>query len=235
MKSIWHAFLVLLFLHLFAAGGFVGWLHSSGRLNQDRLNRLVALFSPTITAEEAALAEEEAEHERQRERARLIAREQSIANGPTTLNDLLEMELIQNEVAQARLDRQMQESDQLRNQMEAFRSEIEEQQSALASERDTFEQELLAYRDKVQSEDFQQAVRTMQLLEATQIKDIFQELLDDNRPEDVIDYLAAMNQRKAAAVIAEFSEPEEADEALLLIEGLRLRRLELAEAQGGAM
>jgi len=65
MKTLWHAFSVLLLLHVLGAAGFVGWLYADGRISKERVEKAADVFSLTIEeeieqAEQAAALEEEA-------------------------------------------------------------------------------------------------------------------------------------------------------------------------------
>ena len=56
-----------------------------------------------------------------------------------------------------------------------------------------------------------------------QAKAVFQELLTAGGEKQVVSYLSAMEERKAAKVLKEFKLPNEIDQAAMLIEQLRQR------------
>src|SRR5690606_25896548 len=87
MKSVWHVFLVVVFLNLILAAGFVAWLWTSGRMSKERLVAVYELFEPTVAearAESERIAKElAAEQARQQAAARLEAAKA----GPLSLSD----------------------------------------------------------------------------------------------------------------------------------------------------
>ena len=69
-----------------------------------------------------------------------------------------------------------------------------------------------------------------------QAKAILQTLLTEGHQDQVVDYLAAMQERKAAKVLAAFKTPQEVVQATALVEALRQRGMfALPAAAGGVV
>lgn len=226
MKAVGWAILVLLILHLLAAVGFVGWLAATDRLDADRVTRVVDLFKLTIEEEAARKAEAERLTAEAQEIARNAARLESIAQGPQTLQDRLAMEEQADELAIHRLERLHQETQDLRGQIERAKQLLSDQKAQLDQERAAFNAFVEANTQRMLDEDFQQAVAMYEQVRPRQAKQMFQTLLDQDKMDDVVNYLAAMELRKAAGVLKEFKAPEEIPQATMLIQKLRDRGVE---------
>lgn len=223
MKSFAAAITILLALHFLAGVGFAGWLYGTGRLDRDRWERVVELFSPTI-AEEARLAEEAAKLEAEaRAVAERAARLEAVADGPQTLTDRLAFEERADEFAIHRIERLQRETDDLRGQVERAKEMLAEQKAQLDAEREAFDSFVSETTEKMKAEDFQHAVQVYEQLKPRQSKQMLEQLLAEGKSDEVVDYLAAMQLRKAAAVLKEFKTPAEIATAATLIESLAAR------------
>lgn len=227
MKTIWTILCILLLINALLLGAGVAWLSNSGRLNQDRIDRIRDMLTLTIEQEEkqAQLAVELEEQTRQQ--AMEIARLESVSDGPVTLADRLQTELQGDELAAQRVERMKRDIADLRRQLRLA-------QELLAKKHQELESQQLAFDDAVQRQtklqedkDFQQTVRMYEQLKAKQAKQMFQELVAQGKARQVIDYLAAMQLRKAAAVLKEFKSPDEVAQATDLLQRLRERGVEM--------
>ena len=227
MKTLWNAFSVLVLLHVVAGAGYVGWLHIDGRLNKERLSEARDIFSLTIEeeqeqAEQAAALEEEAQ-----QRAMDIAHMETVAAGPATVDDLLADRKQRDEISEAKLDHLQRVVTDLQRRVQLEREALRQQVAALAAERKAFEAYKQKELAKLQDEQFQRAVLTLEQLKPKQGKDVFKQRLASGKDEEVVDYLEHMELRKAAAILREFKEVEEVALATDLLEKLRTRGVEL--------
>ncbi|MEM7626407.1 MAG: hypothetical protein AAF333_12495 [Planctomycetota bacterium] len=236
MKALLAAFIILVFLHLIAAVGFIGWLGATDRVNGERLQQVVDVFTPTIAQEEqsrldAELAAAEAEAVRQQ-----LVRLENVADGPKTLEDRLMENFEDDEFDLHRLER-------LNSETEAIRRRLDQDKQLIAKEwadfekRETEFQEMVARRTAVmQEEDFKRAVKTLEQLPPKQAKQMVQQYIADGKIDDAVDYLAAMQLRKSAAVLKAFKAEEDIPQAAELLQKLRDRGKDPfggAEAGGG--
>ncbi|WP_428386550.1 hypothetical protein [Mucisphaera sp.] len=223
MRSLWFGFVLLLLIHLTAAGAGVGWLYATDRINEDRLNRLVDLFTPTIPEEQAALAEAERIAEENRQLAADAARLEAVAQGPVSLSQRLASQQQADELSMHRLERLQSETADLRGQINRLKSLLAREQSKLAAEREAFDRYKNEQRNTTEEADFQQAVAMFEAIQARQAKSVVDQMTRENRLEEAIDILAAMQPRKAGAVLREFKEPADIPQLTDIIRRLRDR------------
>ena len=223
MKAIVVGILIVLALHVVAAAGFVGWLHTSGRLNEQRVKQVVDIFRITIEEQAQKEAEAAALAEQTHKVAEHAARLEAVADGPRTMQDRLASELQADELAMHRFERMQRETEDLRSQIERAKTLISKQKAELQAQRADFEAFVKKQTDLQRDEDFQQAVQMYEQLRPKQVKEMFQQLLAQGQTEDVVQYLAAMQLRKAGKVLTEFKEGEEIAQATKLVELLKER------------
>lgn len=225
IRPVLTAALILLLLHLLAAMGFVAWLAASGRVNHERIEQVVDTFKLTVEEEQrqqeeaARLAQEAAE------KARQAAMLEAVADGPRTLQDRLAAQQQADELALHRVERLQRETDDLRRQIERAKEVIAKQKADLEAQRaafDAYVQQELARR---QDADFQQAVQMYEQLPPDQVKRMFQQLIAQGQIDQVVEYLAAMELRKAGKVIQAFETDQEVAQATQLLEMLRQREV----------
>lgn len=223
MKSLLSAFIILVFLHLIAAVGFVGWLGATDRVNGERLQLIVDTFKPTIGEEEQAEAEAEAAAAEAELVRQQLVRLESVSDGPKTLEDRLMENFENDEFDLHRLER-------LNAETEAIRRRLDQDKQLIAKEWAEFEQreaefkEMVARRTAVmQQEDFKRAVKTLEQLPPKQAKQMMQEYIESGRIDDAVDYLAAMQMRKSAGVLKAFKAEEDIPQAAELLQKLRDR------------
>ena len=227
MKSIWTAVAVVLMVNFLAMAGGAVWLYGSGRLNEDRVTRLTAIFTPTIAEEEKAKQDEEEKKKKEEAEAREIARLQRVADGPNELTAKIAEDQEKDEIALQRYERLKRDISDLKRTNELAQRLLADERTKLEAERKAFQAILDAEKKKRSDEDFKQAVKMYEQLKAKQAKEMFVQLLATNQTDQVLDYLAAMQLRKAAAVLKEFKTPAEVAQATDIVQRLRQRGVEL--------
>lgn len=230
MRAVWIALCSLLVIHVIAGIAFMGWLRASGRLNRDRVHRVVEIFRPTIAQERADRKLAEKVEAEAKEQAAALARLEEVADGPTTVADRLATDQQARELSLRKIERLQREIRDLTRNMEFARQQIGAQKADIDRERAAFE----AYRQREialkADDEFQRAVQTYEGLKPKQAKVMFQELIGRGEKDKVVDYLAAMQLRKSAAVLGEFKADDEVAQAAELVERLRGRGIEPAAA-----
>lgn len=234
MRTFWTVLSVVLLINFLAAAVFVAWLHQDGRLDQDRLERAVNIFALRIDEEQANAQEEKARLARQAAAAQEAARLERVADAPAQLSQKIAEDQEKDEVALQRLERLRREIQDLQHSNELARRLLTEEREKLDADRKAFTQSVAAENRKRNDTDFLQAVKMYEQLKARQAKEMFQQLLQKNQADQVLDYLSAMQMRKAAAVLKEFKAPNEVAQAAELIQRLRLRGVNMeVDAAGG--
>jgi len=223
MRTLGTVIIVLLILHLLAAAGFVGWLSASDRLSKARLQQVVQTFQATVTAEQAQAEQETRDRQQREQLQREAARLESLGTGPMTIDQRSETDREADEIRIQKMSRLKKESDQLLAHLNRRQQEIAKQAAELKARQEAWEKSIARLKEQREDEDFQHAVSLYQKLRPKQTKEMFQQLIEQSRIDDVVDYLAAMQLRQSAAVLGEFKTPSEIDQATLLIQKLRLR------------
>jgi len=233
MRAIWTVISVLLLINVLAFAGGVGWLVRSGRLNRQRFDLIREMLSLTVQQEQGQKLDAQKLEEASRQKAMEIARLESVSDGPVTLADRLRTELRGDELAEQRVERLRRDISDMRRQIGLAQSLLAKKQIEMDAQRVAFE-EAVKHQAKLQEDaDFQLTVRMLQQIKPKQGKQIFQELLKNGKRSQVVEYLAAMQLRKAAAVLKTFKTPQEIVQAADLLQTLRERGIELA-AMGSA-
>ncbi len=227
MKSLWTAVALVLLINFLALAGGALWLHSSGRLSQERFAQLVAMFSPTVAEAEKTKTDEEKKKKQADADALEAARLQRVAEGPNELAARIAEDQEKDEVAMQRYERLKRDIADLQRTNELARRLLAEERTKLETERKAFQMALDTEQKKRNDEDFKQAVKMYEQLKAKQAKEMFQQLLANNNSDQVLDYLAAMQLRKAAAVLKEFKTPAEVTQATDIVQRLRQRGVNL--------
>ena len=227
MKSIWALISILLLLNALLLAGGVGWLYSSGRLDKDRFEQIRDMLTVTIEDEKQQELKAKEIEEQTRQKAMEIVRLESVSDGPITLADRLVAEEQGDELAVQRVERLRRDISDLRRQLALAKDLLAKKHDTLAVQRQEFEQAIEQQTKLKEDEDFQKAVRMYQQIKSKQAKEIFQEMLQRGQLTQVVDYLAAMQLRKAAGVLKQFKSPEEIVQATDLLQHLRLRGIEM--------
>jgi len=228
IRAGWTAMSVVLVLHLLAGLGLVGWLWRTDRLSRDRLVEAVELFKPTLAEQERLEEQAEAERVEAGAEASREAWLRRVAVGPETVEDRLASQADRDSMEVAVNDRLQREIADLRAQLQRQQRLLAQQRQELAAERQTFRDAVEREQAKRADADFQQAVKTLEGLDAEQAKQMLQQLIASGEESQAVDYLAAMQERRAAAVLREFESAREIEQVTRLIEQLRTRGARLA-------
>jgi len=223
LKSLAVALMGVILVNLAALGGVIGWLGLTGRLNQERVQRVVDVFDHTIAYDKAQQKKAKQKAEKQSEQARRAERLQRVKDGPLTLQDRLDSKQQAEQIGEHRLARLQEETDDLRQQIKRAKQRLAEQKKALDQKREAFEAFVKQRTEKMKEDDFQKAVRLYESLDADQTKRMFQQLMNQGEQQQVVRYLAAMPNRKAAAILEAFETPQEIEQATALLQKLRNR------------
>ena len=210
-------------VNLLVVGAGLAWLGASGRISTERVRAVAAIFEDPVAADEARRADEAeqaAAQEAEQAEAEHIER---VAAGHESIDEQLDRTKRSDDAARLQLERKDREAQALRQQIEMAREAVAREREALAAERAEFEAAMKRETELRGDEDFQQAVAMVEALKGKQAKELFDSLIAQGKREEVIDYLAAMQLRKAAAVLKEFKGPGEAAVAAGLLEAVRLR------------
>lgn len=234
MKATWNIIAIVALLNLLAIAGFVGWLYTSGRLDSDRYQKAVAMFSPTIEEEKAAAAAERKKEEALRVEQEKIAHLKRVEQGPVTLLDRLTVDQQMDELAMHKLSRLQTEVRDLRQGLEMQNRQLAMERQKLAEDRQAYEAYHARRQAMLESEDFQQAVEMLEQVKPAQGKQILQDLAARGKMDQVVQYMAAMDLRKSAAILREFKTPQEVSDAATLVERIRQRQSEALEKQTAA-
>jgi hypothetical protein len=213
----------MLVLNALLVGAGLIWLNSTHRLSSERVRKAVALFKPTLAQEEEAAKQAELDAA---ERAKELAQKQwmdQAAEGPATLSEKLKIDQQARELSAQKADRLSRDVADLRRRLEVDTQLLAKQRADIDARRKDVE-EMAKREEKLRSDkDFQQTVAMYEKLPAKQAKQMLQTLLTQEKKEQVVDYLAAMQMRKAAGVLKEFKTPQEVAQASELLELLRRR------------
>jgi hypothetical protein len=223
MKLLWNLLAAVLLINVLALGGVCAWMYASGRIDADRLRQARSLFAPTIAQaqRQEALAEQQAQE--QREAQLQVARLQDVADGPVSVATRLATDQQEQEVAMQKIAWLRRTVQNLTARLESDKRRLEEMKADLEKTHQSFERSAAARAQQQHNEDFQAAVRMYEQLQAGQAKSMFLELISQGREQEVINYLASMQQRKAAAVLREFKTEAEIVLATNLLQQLAER------------
>ncbi len=228
MRALWTVISVVLLINVFALVGVGGWLYRTGRIDRQRIDRVRDMFSITIEEEKQQELQAQQLEQQTRQQAMEIARLEAVSDGPVTLADRFRAQQRGDELAAQRVERLRRDIADLRKQLGLARRQLADKQQALTARQTAFEQTVNQKVDLQDDADFQQIVRLIGQIKPAQAKQIFQEMIKQDKKSHVVDYLAAMQLRKAAAVIKTFRTPEEIVQATDLLQALRERGIELA-------
>ncbi|MEM9109610.1 MAG: hypothetical protein AAGC72_06265 [Planctomycetota bacterium] len=223
MRTLFTAFILVLVVNALALGALAGWLGATDRLSKERLRQAVAVFGYTIP-EQARLAEQadQAEQEAQALAERALRMEQ-VAGGPVTPEARLEAIQVVDDKRRALLERQKVEAEALKRQLDAQQQLIEARIAELDTKQKVFDDAIAEKIEEMESEDFKEAIAMLEGIPPKQAKQVIQRWLTDGAEQQVVDYLSAMEERKAAKVLKEFKLPNEVAQAATLIEQIRQR------------
>lgn len=218
-KSLWTTICVVALANLFAILGFVGWLHTSGRLNRDRIDRMREMFAVTVATEQG-IADQKSADANAAQQARDAAAK--VGTPPLTAEQRLESGATRDEAASQHAQRVQRETADLIKTLLQEREELER-------DRDAFDKEVKEFnsmRERIArdegSEQFGKAVSLYQSLKPEQAQSMMSSLIREGHVDQVVSYLDALASRSSSKIIAEFQKKDPALAADLL-ERLRTR------------
>ena len=223
MRSLAAAFVILLCIHLLAGIGFIGWLGATDRVNGHRVQQVVDIFQPTVAEQAQRQAEAEAAEAEAAEVRDKLLRLEEVAAGPRTLEDRLAENFAADEFDLHRLERLQAETDAIRRRLDQDKQLIEKQLAELEAERAVFDEMFAKRSEEMQDEDFRRAVKTLEQLPPRQARGVVDQYIAAGQLDDAVDYLAAMQLRKSAAILKNYKTDAEIAQATDLIEKLRTR------------
>lgn len=219
MKKAWSVLAFLAVVNLLAVAGFFAWLKSTDRLNGERAAKIRAMLAETITAEKARLAEEAAKAEAE---VKQKAERQRLAGLPESAGDQLDRQREADDVRQAMILRLREEVQQLKATLARQEEQLAADKSALAdAEKRLAEREATLTR-AAGTASFKSALASLESQKPAAARAVLQALIDERKQDEVIAYLAAMQDRTRSKIVAEFIKADEKVAAGLL-EQLRTR------------
>lgn len=229
LRSIWIMISTLAIANLLALIGLVGWLHSTDRLDADRVQRLREMLSVTISSERAEAEQKLMLAQAAEEQAKSVAQ---VGKNPTTAEDKLEAAAVREEVETQRARRVQRETSDLINTLMREREELERQREEFQNQMNEFEAMRTRIAEEEGSEQFQKTVQLYQSVKAVEAKNMMRSLIGDGHTDQVVSYLNALPPRNASKIVSEF-QAEDPDLAADLLEKLRMRGTAVAPPNTG--
>lgn len=228
MKTLKRSILVILVLNLIAMLAGMGWLFWSGRVNKDRVVELTQIFGEPVTVQQARLdAEQRAQQAAEDAKPRALP---ALALNSDERN-LVRVEMTQVDIA--RLERMKREVQDLQLTLRKERTDLMREQEQLERELEAFQAMRTRLTDLEGGKQFKKALATLTGMAPKDAKTVLTELLNtQNKYEEVISYLSAMDDRARTSVMTEFVKAGEEQLAANLLESVRLRGLETTTANG---
>ena len=226
MKTLWTAVTTVLILNVLALIGGIGILYATGRLDGDRVRGIVETLKMTIEEEDEQQALAGQLEEQNRLQAVEASRLNAVRHGPVTLADQLKTTHDSEDTSLHIANRMRRDIADLQRQVEIAKQLIAKQRETLTAEREAFDEMAKRHAEPKDDQDFRHAVAMYEKLKPKMAKQMFIRLLNDNKTQQVVNYLAAMKMRKAAAVLNEFKSPPEIVQATELIQQLRDRGMQ---------
>jgi hypothetical protein len=223
VKALWNALAIVLLLNALGLLALAAYLHNDGRLSTQRLRDTAAIFA--LTLEQQQQQEQAAAQQAALETERAVRQEhlRLVADGPVSTRAQIERDHQAEELALLRVQRLREEIHVLQRQLEMARQTVARHKAEHEAQKAAWEQSIADEMQRREDEDFQTTVELYQRLKPAQAKDMFLQLIAAGQSDQIVAYLAAMQQRKAAAVLREFKAPEEIPVAAELLEELRRR------------
>ena len=221
MKAIWNILAVMAIVNLLAIGGAAAWLNGSGRLSKERLEAVRQKFLKTIAQEkeELAAAEEEVKRKQAEE-----AQAKKMAQPPVTATEQIAEQRLKDDQQSQVLLRQQQDLDNLRASLMANLAKLEEREKKLADDKKAFAQERQRIAEIEGDKHFQVALSTLEGQKSKDAEQVMKAMLEQKQTDQVVAYLARMDEGKRSKVMAEFVKDGQAGPGLAadLLERLRV-------------
>lgn len=222
MKTIWQVIAVLCVIHMLGALGLLGWLSATDRLNRDRAQTVTQLFQTTVAQEKQRKAQAEAmEKNAEEQAAKIELAKGSAGAAPGAVAERLALEHQRNEIGIRQLERTRNDIESLRRQLQLEQAKLQQDQQAMVAQKQALETRIKQLDGKLEDAGMKRVVSLYESLPAKQAKQMFSDLIGQQRLDDVVTYLGAMDSRKAAAILKEFKTPAELSRAVQITEQLR--------------
>ncbi len=219
MKTLWNLLCVLALANLLAIIGFVGWLGATDRLSLDRLRAIRVALSAT-NADEVAKQEEETKKVKEEEK--VAAEKKRMEGAPESAAERNDRVRAADDAREQSRNRSMREIEDLRRSLLKDRADLDADKAALAAERKKFEAARAEIEKQTSDEQFKQALSTLEAQKAKDAHSVLKAMIDDQKRDQAIAYLAGMGERQRSRILAEFVKVDEKLAATLL-EQLRTR------------
>jgi hypothetical protein len=228
MKTIWLVLSMIALANILALAGFVGWLAATERLNRERVEKLRELFAKPVGIEAAELEAMTVAQAMTRQQE--LAAEK-LAQPPIPAADRLNQDRAEAELATQRMLRRQREIDDLGSQLLRRQDELDQREEELNLRIAAFESQKKKYLEIEGTAQFQTALATLEGLKAREAKSMLEVMMSEGLADEVIAYLAKMDERKRSAIVSEFAK-ERPTVAADLLERLRTRGVVTAEDAG---
>lgn len=228
MKSLWTIISVLAVMHILGLIGSVGWLVASGRLDTDRAQSIKDMLKTTV-AEQKALEEEQSNAKGAGE-GDTNADQTVPVNIPKSAKQQIEEDQKQHEIMLLQLERTRKEVSQLQRNLELAQIKIKKERAENLKIKDSLEKQLADIKAQRDEEGFKKVIELYESLPSKAVKQVFVQLIEQGKQPQVVDYLEAMDNRKAAGVLKEFKNQTEVTYVVELTEMLRQRGSKLVES-----
>lgn len=221
MKRIWMIVSTLAIANVIAIGGLLVWLQTTDRLSKHRIQTIRAMLSVTQAQEEQTRISAEAEVTEAKKKAADEARR---AIPPETAAERISEKQLESEKQLQFVLRQRQELENLRDGLFRQLTDLERREKALADARTAFASERQRIAEMEGTKQFKIALSALENQRPKDAKAVLQAMLESRNVDQVVAYLAKMDESKRSKVLAEFVKGEPAVAADLL-ERLRTRGL----------
>ena len=190
-------------IHVIVLAGFVGVLFASGRINREKLERIVEIIREAEDGEAVAEVRLETEEE-----------------VPKASSECIEADKVAEEIEERRIDRLVRDLENKYVMLEEVKQKIVDDEKNLAQREAQFSQMMKDERERLQNEGFLEAVQIYSDMPPESAKKLFMTIED--RP--VMEYLALMDGRARKKIIKKFQTPEELEKVKRVIDALMNER-----------
>ncbi|MCC6321601.1 MAG: hypothetical protein IT438_09235 [Phycisphaerales bacterium] len=219
MKRLWMMISTLAIANVLAIGGLLGWLHFTDRLSRDRFESVRQMLKVTLTQEAKDKADDAAAAEAAKVKADADAK---AAAPPETAADRIVERQLQSEKELQQVRRKQQELENLKGFVLRQIADLEQREAQLQKQRAAFEAERKRIAETEATEQFKSALATLESQRPRDARLMLAALMTSNQTDQVVSYLARMDEGKRGKVIAEFVKDQPAVAADLL-ERIRTR------------
>jgi len=222
MKTAWNIITLVALANVIAIVGFVWWLHFSGRLDMDRVERVREILAETVSdqavREMQAVAEAEAD-------ATMRAEEAKLNGPPVSAGETLALKLEASEIDQQRLQRLRREVKDLTESLARERRMLDSEMADFKAKEADFET-MRAEIARIEGDaQFAKSVAVLDSIKPKEAKDMIAELVNTDRAQ-AVSYLNAMEPRSRSKVLTEFNKSGQTALATELLEEIRVHGLE---------